>query len=132
MKIVIQYADGRLVKGYADDSDFNRALFRIRPLDPAGNGKRVEISREELKAVFFVKDFCGNPGYREKRHFTDRQQPSGRKVEVTFLDDDEVLVGSTLDYDPRSSGFFITPADPKSNNVKVFVVSSAVSRFRYL
>ena len=38
--------------------------------------------------------------------------------------DGEVLVGSTLGYDPKRQGFFIFPADPKSNNVRVYIVSS--------
>jgi hypothetical protein len=131
-KIVIRYADGKLVKAYTNDSALEKTLFRFRPLDPAGSGIAVEVSLQELKAVFFVKDFCGNPTYREKKYFTERQQPAGRKVEVTFVDDDELLVGSTSGCDPGRAGFFITPADPNSNNEKIFVVSSAISKFRYL
>jgi hypothetical protein len=52
-------------------------------------------------------------------------------VEVTFIDG-EVLVGSTLGYDPKQQGFFIFPADPKSNNIRVYVVSSAAEKVRYL
>jgi hypothetical protein len=45
---------------------------------------------------------------------------------VKFVDG-EVMVGSTsLSYDPKKKGFFIIPADPKSNNMRVFVVSSTV------
>jgi hypothetical protein len=52
-------------------------------------------------------------------------------VEVTFKDG-EVLVGATLGYDPKRQGFFIFPADPKGNNVRVYVVSSFVEKVRYL
>jgi len=52
-------------------------------------------------------------------------------MEVTFQDG-EVLVGSTLGYDPKRQGFFILPADPKSNNTRVYVVSIAVEKARYL
>jgi hypothetical protein len=78
-----------------------------------------------------VKDFTGNRAYYERKEFTAGQQLSGRKVEVTFADG-EVIVGSVLGYDPRRLGFFVTPADPQSNNLRVFVISTAVSKFRYL
>ena len=46
---------------------------------------------------------------------------------MTFKDG-EVIVGSSLRYDPERPGFFISPADPKGNNLGVFVVSQAVSK----
>jgi hypothetical protein len=52
-------------------------------------------------------------------------------VEVTFKDG-EVLVGSTLGYDPNRQGFFVFPADPKGNNIRAYVVSSAVVKVRHL
>jgi hypothetical protein len=132
VKAVIRYADGRLIKGYANCSFPEKGLFRVLPVDSALLSREIEVSVKELKAVFFVKDLSGNPVYREKKHFTDLQHPSGRKVEVTFMDDDELLVGSTLDYDPQLPGFFVTPADPQSNNLAVFVVAASMSKFRYL
>lgn len=45
--------------------------------------------------------------------------------------DGEVLVSSTLGYDPKRQGFFIFPADPKSNNIRVYAVSSGVKKVRY-
>ena len=45
-----------------------------------------EVYVKELKAVFFVKDFVGNAAYNEIKHFTEGQQYSGRKVEVTFTE----------------------------------------------
>ena len=59
---------------------------------------------------------------------TDRE---GRRIEVTFADD-EVLLGSTLGYRPDGVGFFVTPADTRGNNVRVFVVSGAIRHVRFL
>jgi hypothetical protein len=43
------------------------------------------------------------------------------------------MVGSaSLGYDPKRLGNFIIPADPNSNNIRVFVVSSAVKGVRQL
>ena len=86
---------------------------------------------KELKALFFVQDFGGNAQYNERKNYEDEEKPQGRKVEVTFTDG-EVLVGSTMGYDPNRPGFFLFPADPKSNNRRIFAVSSAVKAVRYL
>jgi hypothetical protein len=46
--------------------------------------------------------------------------------------DGEMLVGSTMGYDPKREGFFLFPPDSQSNNMKVFVVLSAVSRVDFI
>jgi len=132
VKVVVRYADGRLMKGYTDGFFPEKDMFHVRPADSALQEIGVEVSVKELKAVFLVKDFLGSQAYREKKHFIEPQQPPGKKVEVTFMDDNEVLVGSTMDYDPQRPGFFVTPADPQSNNLRVFVVAASMSKFRFL
>jgi hypothetical protein len=78
--------------------------------------------------VFFVRDFAGNPGYVERTDTGDLRH--GRRIEVT-LNDDEVLVGRTLSYRADGNGFFVFPADPLANNIRVFVVSSSVRQVRF-
>jgi hypothetical protein len=78
-----------------------------------------------------VRDFDGDPFYNERKEFAEGERPPGRKVKVTFQDG-EMLIGSTLGYDPHRQGFFFTPADPKSNNVKVFAFRAAVRSVRFL
>ena len=87
---------------------------------------------KRLKAIFWVRDFYGNPEYHERKKYIEGENPSGLKLEVTFTDG-EVMVGSTvLGYDPKRQGNFLVPADPESNNIRVFVVSSAVKSVRQL
>ena len=86
---------------------------------------------KDLKAVFFVKDFVGDSSYDERKSYLDREKPHGRKMEVTFADG-EVLVGSSLGYDPKRLGFFLSLADPGSNNLRTFAVSAAVKSVRFL
>lgn len=81
--------------------------------------------------MFFVRDFVGDPSSNERKHFAEGGRPPGRKMEVRFLDG-EVLAGTTMGYDRHRPGFFLIPADPKSNNLKVFVVSRAVTSVRFL
>jgi len=91
----------------------------------------LDFLLKELKALFFVKDFAGNPQYDERKKYLEGEKPTGRRVEVTFKDG-ETLVGSTLGYDPSRPGFFLFPADPKSNNIRVFAVSPFVKNVRYV
>jgi hypothetical protein len=56
---------------------------------------------------------------------------SGKKIEVTFKDG-EVLVGTTTGYDTQRPGFFLFPADDKTNNTRTFVVTAAVKGVRFL
>jgi len=82
---------------------------------------------KDLKAIFMVWHFVGHSLYKEQKKYIEGEKPSGKKVEVTFIDG-EVLVGTTLGYDPKRQGFFIFPADPKSNNIRVYVVSSVIKK----
>jgi len=131
VKVIMRYANGRLIKGYTNDFFPNKPQFHVRPVDANPKDAGMLVFVKELKAVFFVKDFSGNPAYNEKKDFTGNPQSVGRKMEVTFSDG-EVLVGSTMGHDPKRPGFFLYPADPESNALRVFVISAAVSRFRYL
>ncbi len=130
IKVVARYIDGKRVKGFSQDFFPHKDRFHIYPAAKP-SGEATEVIVKELKAVFFVKDFAGNPMHEERKEYKEGEKPQGRKVEVTFKDN-EVLVGTTLGYDPSRPGFFIFPADPKSNNVRVFVVSTAVKKVRYL
>jgi hypothetical protein len=131
LKIVVRYADGRTVKGHTQDFAPNKPQFHLFPAAAGPTGEAVTVLVKELKAVFFVKDFDGNPQYNEQKQFAEGGRPSGRKVEVTFADG-EVLVGSTMGYDPQRPGFFLFPADPATNNLRVFVISVAASKVRNL
>ena len=131
VKVIMRFSNGRLIKGYTSDFFPNKPVFRVRPADADPKDAGIEVFVKELKAVFFVKDFAGNPEYQERKDFDGSRQSVGRRMEVTFSDG-EVLVGSTMGHDPKRAGFFLYPADPGSNALRVFVISAAVNRFRYL
>ena len=128
VKVVIRYADGKIVKGYTND------FFPKKPAFHVGSGpsdKGILVSIQDLKAIFFVQDFAGNPGYDENKDFQEGRSVQGRKVKVAFKDGEE-LTGAVLGYDPNRPGFFMLPPDEKSNNLRVFVVSAAVKDVAYL
>jgi len=130
-KIVVRYASGRILKGYTQNFFPNKPVFHILPLDPAQSKEPIEVVINELKAVFFVRDFAGDKSYKEKKQLFPGVKPQGRLIEATFKDG-EVIVGSTTGYDPKRSGFFLFPIDPGWNNLKVYIVSAAVRNVRYL
>ncbi len=130
IKVVARYTNGRVLKGFTQDFLPNKDRFHLHPSDKA-SGEAMEVLLKELKAVFFVKDFGGDPQYRERKEYLEGEKPSGKKVEVTFKDG-EVLIGSTLGYDRSRPGFFVFPVDTNANNIRVFAVSHAVKNVRYL
>jgi hypothetical protein len=130
-KVVVKYMNGRLIKGFMQNFSPNKDRFHLIPADNPSGGS-IEVLMKHLKAIFVVRDFSGNPQYEERKKYEEGEKPSGVKLEVTFVDG-EVMVGSTmLGYDPKRQGNFIIPADPKSNNLRVFVLSSAVKSVRQL
>jgi hypothetical protein len=130
VKVVVRFSCGRIIKGFTQDFFPTKSFFHLTPVDDP-SGESIEVFLEDLKAIFIVLDFAGRPLYQERKKYLAEENPSGQKVEVTFIDG-EVLVGSTLGYDPKRQGFFILPADPKSNNIRVYVVSSSVEKVRPL
>jgi hypothetical protein len=130
VKVVARYVNGKRVKGLSQDFFPNKDRFHISPAAKPSE-VTVEVVVKELKAVFFVRDFAGNYQYDERKSYLEEERPSGRKLEVTFKDG-EVMVGTTLGYDPTRPGFFLFPADPKSNNIRVFAVTTAVKKVRFL
>jgi hypothetical protein len=130
-KVVVRYADGTVARGFMQNFAPNKDFFYLTLFDNP-SGQPLQISVKRLKAVFVVRDFYGNPQFEERNFYMEGENPSGLKLEVTFADG-EVMVGSTvLSYDPKRQGNFIIPADPNSNNLRVFVVTSAVKRVRQL
>jgi hypothetical protein len=130
LKVFVRFSDGKLIKGFTEDFFPNKERFHVIPADNPSGGA-IEVSTKDLKAIFLVRDFIGDSLYNERKKYIEGEKPSGKKVEVTFIDG-EVLVGSTLGYDAKRQGFFIFPADPKSNNIRVYAVCSAVEKVRYL
>ena len=130
-KIVIHDIDGRLVKGITSDFFPNKETFHVAPAGEAAGGKPVEIRIGDLKAVFFVKDFDGNPDYDEKKEFDPAKAVLGRKISVVFQDG-EKMVGTTTGYQPDRPGFFVNPVDPKSNTERCYVVAKAAREVKLL
>lgn len=127
-KVVARFLDGRTAKGFTNDFAVTRQQFTLRPT-PADTAAGTPVDVPVLKAVFFVRDFDGNPEYRERKLLGPTA--TGKRIEVRFSDG-EALVGTTPGYRPNGPGFFMTPADPRANNCRIFIVSTAIRNVRFL
>jgi len=112
VKVVVRYNNGRLIKGFTQDFFPNRNRFHLFSAD-SPSGEAIDISMNELKAIFMVRDFTGDSLYKEREKYIEGEEVSGRKMEVTFRDG-ELLVGSTLGYDPNRQGFLSFQQIPKA------------------
>jgi hypothetical protein len=130
-KVVARFADGRMVKGMTADFFPAKDLFHVTILNDATEAQPMEIHARDLKALFFVKDFAGNPDYSERKGFDPSRPPVGRQIRVAFKDG-EVLVGTTTGYQPGRPGFFLIPADPNSNNERCYVITAATEEIKFL
>jgi hypothetical protein len=127
-KVVVHSLTGKLLKGTTQDFFPNRPTFHVIPAD---GGAAMEVRVKQLKAVFFVKDFVGNRARRDVRGFISApsETAQGKKLAVRFKDG-ELLCGYSLSYSPERDGFFMFPADGGSNNMRVFVVTSATAEVK--
>lgn len=128
-KVVAAYVDGRRLKGHTSDfSPVRDHVFVFEGADPKPGERGTLVQLAELKALFFVKDFAGNPAHKDAA--VGAQRP-GKKIEVTFPDG-ETIIGFTVAYNPKNLGFFMQPVDEAGNNERIFVVNRNVKQVRTL
>ena len=129
-KIVAHFTDGRVLKGTTTNFNDLAPNFLLTP-HGAASPQPVVVEMGLLKALFFVRDFGGNPEHQDDKSFHTGQPYAGRRIEVVFKDG-EVLVGSAPTYSPEMPGFFVFPADTGSNTLKVFALAGSVKSARWL
>ncbi len=134
-RVVARFKDGSLIKGKTSDFSPLKNFFHLEMMSgqkikvEIENLKVVEIDVSELKAAFFVKDFDGNKDRQDT--YEDNIPGAGKKIEVKFSDG-ETVIGFAMSYSPERHGFFLTPADLKGNNERIFVVKSATDKITFL
>ena len=126
--VVARYRNGQVVKGYTRDFFPERPTFHVLP---KGGQVSVQVKTPELKGVFFVRDLLGNRLRNKGRRFPaiDQGPNTGRRIAVLF-EDGELLVGYAQTYSPERPGFFVFPADPNSNNLRVYVLRAATKQVK--
>ncbi len=124
---MVRYTDGRLLKGYSRNFMPSKKQIDLWSAPDGPPESRITIPLTHLKAAFFVQDFAGLASYVGP---VEETVAAGRRINVTFADG-EVLSGTTLNYSPGGPGFFVVPVDAKTNNLRVFVISSAIRKVQF-
>ena len=130
-KVVAHLKDGEICKGYSRDFNGLRQAFHVySPESPVARSRRIEL--DELKALFYVRSWKGRAGRVDRRYsFAEAKRPSGRRAAVRFRDGERIW-GYVLEEEPAAVGFFMIPANPQDNNLKVFVLRSSMEDLSYL
>lgn len=141
LRVVAHKKSGQLVKGFVElavpvDKLGNPessavALPKSLHLDPIDHGRAVSVPVDSLKALFFVKSFNGDPAYTETKFFNPEPKIEGLWVHITFEDGEttEGVVHNGVEI-LNEPGFLLKPPDPQSNNNAVYVMKTALARFR--
>jgi hypothetical protein len=122
-KVILRYLDGRVTRAYAP-------LFEegAEPIPAADmEGMPLFVPLRDLKAVFFVRTFTGNPEYDSPK--TPGELPSrgtGRLVWLRFADGEKML-GEVPPKTDLGRGFYLTVLDPEDNNLLVYVNPSSLA-----
>ncbi len=127
-KVIVRTRDGEVIPGFANQDRVKKTLKIITQ-----RGKERTFSLDKLKAVFFVKDFQGNPEYDEIKFLNKQTVSSMIWVRVEFFDG-EVLEGKISNNMDLicSPGFYLSPSDQDTNNKRVYVIKSSLENFTVL
>lgn len=122
--VVARFRDGRLVKGTSLNVDPAKPTAHVRTED----GAAIQVKLADLKALFFVKDPTGDPSHNEAATATpgDPRLVGGKRIAVRFADG-ETVVGMSNRFPPLGQFFWVTPIDPKSNNLRILVNRAATT-----
>jgi hypothetical protein len=112
-RVVLHTVDGQVKRGLLVDALLDAQEL---PLQPQGPGVPEAISTDFIKAIFFMLA----PGEKAP-------VPEGKKVRVTFRDGRQVA-GFSPDYQDGTVGFFMIPADTRTNTGRIWVYQAAVKQ----
>lgn len=141
-KVVVKLRSGEVVKGHVSvprvhasdpfyDSKQNRKeALTVRLLS---SNESVEIPLSEVKAVFFVKSFRGDPKRKDLRFYSNGPAVGTIWAEIRFSDNE--VIEATIENSVQhlmGDGFLLHPSDRESNNVLIYVNKSAIATYRVL
>lgn len=130
-KIVARFADGKIIKGTTVDFFPTKDFFHVKEVNAPEGTNPTKIQIKDLKALFFVKDYAGDPQHVKSNEFDPSRPPVGRQIKIVFKDG-ETLVGTTTGYQKGRQGFFVIPADSRSNNERCYVVEASTKEITFI
>ena len=128
-KVIVRKLDRDSVAGFVNPSAFV-VDGKVEMLNTSGQVVTVEL--EEVKGVYFVREF-DDPNLPARKTFATRPRTEGLWVRMRFRDN-EVMEG-LMPNDLRQvgiDGFLVTPPDTRSNTQRIFVPRSALTEMLVL
>jgi hypothetical protein len=130
-KVILRKLNGEVLKGYIEGTPdlLTADQLTIESLTE----QKIQISKRDVKALFFVRKFSGDKEYSEVKFFESQPKIDGLWVRLHFLDSESIegIVANTIKF-LVEDGFYLKPPDPNSNNRLMFVVKSALVDFTVL
>jgi len=127
-KIVAHMKDGTIYKGMTHDFVPANESFHVLPAE--GGGVPVRVAADKLKALFYVRDYIGNRDFVSRRQFAEAHAADRRAI-VRFKDGEEIwgILGEGADNED-DPGFFFFPVDKDDNNIRIYVIRTALEELR--
>ncbi|HZN94681.1 MAG TPA: hypothetical protein VFB81_18325, partial [Myxococcales bacterium] len=110
-RVIIHTVEGQVKRGVIRDVDL---MEQAIPLEQQVGFAPEHIPIGRVKAIFFMTQAGVRPPL-----------PSGQKIRVTFRDGRQVA-GFSNDYKASDIGFFMVPADTRTNTARIYVFRSSV------
>lgn len=127
-KVVAHFKNGSTQRGHTQDFSPEGEIFHLLPSE--GGGIPTTVRLEDLKALFYVKDYGAMRRQVDRAKRFGGPPPKGQKTVVEFRDGEKIW-GFTEEYSANSRGFFFLPADPQENNMRIFIVNSSVKQIQF-
>ena len=128
-KVVVHTREHKIHRGFSKKEFIGD---NVRILDESGNESTFPI--KDLKAIFFVKEFNGDPAYDEVLFLKKETARPWLWVHVEF-EDGEILEGRIRNSEEiinGSNGFFIWVSDEYANSQSVYVVKKSIRKFKIM
>ena len=130
-KVILRKLNGEVLKGYVEGTPdlLTVDLVTIASLTE----EKIQVPKQDVKALFFVRKFTGDKEYSEVKFFESQPKIDGLWVRLHFMDSESIegIVANTIKF-LVEDGFYLKPPDPNSNNRLMFVVKSALRDFTVL
>ncbi len=129
-KVLVRRFDREPLTGFVNPQSYLQAAG-LELL--SASGTLALVPYEEVKAVYFVRDFNAEAPAADRRVFTSRPKTNGLWVRMRFRDGevmDGLLPNNLLQL--AAQGFTFVPPNPSSNSQKVFVPRSSLTEVHVL
>jgi hypothetical protein len=128
-KVIVRKHDRDSISGFVSPANFV-VDGKLELLNTSGNV--VAIGLDEIKAVYFVRDFS-DADLMIRKTFTTRPRTEGLWVRMKFKDSEviEGILPNDLTQNPNE-GFLMNPPDLRSNTQRVFVPREALASLTVL